>query len=137
MDRVKAMTTALLAASVAMGPLTAWPQPLQDRPVETITIRLSSFAFNPEQLRLRVGVPVRLHLENVSGGGHNFSSPALFAASTFQEGPPPRNGKIEVAGSSSLDIVLTPRAPGTYKFECTHFLHSLFGMTGTIVVTGP
>lgn len=105
--------------------------------VETIIIRLSNFAFNPEQLRLRVGVPVRLHLENAASGGHNFSSPALFAASILQDGPPPRNGKIEVAGSSSLDIILTPRAPGTYKFECTHFLHSLFGMTGTIVVTGP
>ena len=36
-----------------------------------------------------------------------------------------------------MDITLTPRAPGTYKVECTHFLHSLFGMTGTIVVVGP
>ena len=36
-----------------------------------------------------------------------------------------------------MDITLTPRATGTYKIECTHFLHSLFGMTGTIVVVGP
>ena len=134
---MKAVTIAVLAAPIVVPP-TAWPQPLQDQSVETVTIRLSNFAFNPEQLRLRVGVPVRLHLENAASGGHNFSSPALFAASILQDGPPPRNGKIEVAGSSSsLDIVLTPRAPGTYKFECTHFLHSLFGMTGTIVVTGP
>jgi len=136
MNRMKAVTIAVLAAPIVVPP-TAWPQPLQDQSVETVTIRLSNFAFNPEQLRLRVGVPVRLHLENAASGGHNFSSPALFAASILQDGPPPRNGKIEVAGSSSLDIVLTPRAPGTYKFECTHFLHSLFGMTGTIVVTGP
>jgi plastocyanin len=133
---MKAVTIAVLAAPIVVPP-TAWPQPLQDQSVETVTIRLSNFAFNPEQLRLRVGVPVRLHLENAASGGHNFSSPALFAASILQDGPPPRNGKIEVAGSSSLDIILTPRAPGTYKFECTHFLHSLFGMTGTIVVTGP
>jgi len=133
---MKAVTIAVLAAPIVVPP-PAWPQPLQDQSVETVTIRLSNFAFNPEQLRLRVGVPVRLHLENAASGGHNFSSPALFAASILQDGPPPRNGKIEVAGSSSLDIILTPRAPGTYKFECTHFLHSLFGMTGTIVVTGP
>ncbi len=134
---MKAVTIAVLAAPIVVVPPAAWPQPLQDQSVETIIIRLSNFAFNPEQLRLRVGVPVRLHLENAASGGHNFSSPALFAASILQDGPPPRNGKIEVAGSSSLDIILTPRAPGTYKFECTHFLHSLFGMTGTIVVTGP
>jgi plastocyanin len=24
--------------------------------------------------------------------------------------------------------------PGTYKFHCTHFLHSAFGMTGEAVV---
>jgi hypothetical protein len=26
---------------------------------------------------------------------------------------------------------------GSYPVECTHFLHGLFGMTGTIVVVGP
>ena len=66
-------------------PPAAWPQPPRDQSVETVTIRLSNFAFNPEQLRLRVGVPVRLHLENRSSGGHNFSSPALFAASILPD----------------------------------------------------
>jgi hypothetical protein len=28
-----------------------------------------------------------------------------------------------------------PRLPGTYHLECTHFLHSFFGMHGTIEVT--
>jgi hypothetical protein len=27
--------------------------------------------------------------------------------------------------------------PATYKVECGHFLHSLFGMTGSIVVEAP
>jgi len=73
---MKAVTIAVLAAPIVVPPA-AWPQPLQDQSVETVTIRLSNFAFNPEQLRLRVGVPVRLHLENAASGEHNFSSPAL------------------------------------------------------------
>jgi plastocyanin len=136
MNRTTAPTIALLATLLAVPP-TPSAQPSRDQVAETINVRLSSFAFNPDQLRLRVGVPVRLHLENESSGGHNFSAPAFFAASIFPTGSPPQNGKVEVAGKSSVDITLTPRAPGTYKVECTHFLHSLFGMTGTIVVAGP
>jgi uncharacterized cupredoxin-like copper-binding protein len=102
---------------------------------ELVTLRLSSFAFAPDQLRLRSGVPVRLHLVNDSDGSHNFSAPTLFLlASTFPDAGPPPGGKVEVASKGSADILFVPRSPGTYKFECTHFLHALFGMTGSIVV---
>jgi plastocyanin len=60
---------------------------------------------------------------------------ALFLlASGFPDGAPPARGKVEVGPNQSEDVFLVPRAPGTYKFECTHFLHSLFNMTGSIVV---
>ncbi len=137
MKRMTATAIALLAAAATVVPHSAWPQPSQAQPLVTLTVRLSSFAFTPDRLQLRVGVPVRLHLMNESSGGHNFSAPAFFAASIFPAGLPPPNGKIEVAGGNSVDITLTPRVPGTYKVECTHFLHSLFGMSGTIVVAGP
>jgi uncharacterized cupredoxin-like copper-binding protein len=101
---------------------------------ETITVHLADFSFNPAQLRLRAGVPVRLHLVNDSTGGHDFSAPALFAASAFPVGTPPAGGKVELGARQSVDIVLEPRVPGTYRVECTHFLHSLFGMTGSVVV---
>ncbi len=102
---------------------------------ETITVHLSNFAFAPEHLHLRAGVPVRLHIVNDSSHGHNFSAPALFLlGSTFPDGPPPASGKVEVGPNGSENILLVPHAPGTYKLECTHFLHSLFSMTGSIVV---
>ena len=136
MTRMTAKAIALLTAAASVVPHGAWPQAPEAQSAATLNVRLSSFAFTPDRLQLRVGVPVRLHLTNESSGGHNFSAPAFFAASTFPTSSPPPNGKIEVAGGSSVDITLTPRVPGTYKVECTHFLHSLFGMTGTIVVTG-
>jgi len=102
---------------------------------ETITVHLSNFSFVPDRLRLRAGVPVRLHIVNDSSLGHNFSAPALFLlASLFPDGAPPASGKVEVGPNQSEDLFLVPSAPGTYKFECTHFLHSLFNMTGSIVV---
>ncbi len=117
--------------SVALGAAPQTP------PREAITVHLSSFAFTPDRLSLRAGTPVRLHLVNDSGKGHDFSAPALFAASAFPNGAPPAGGRIELGGKQSADIVFVPHMPGTYKVRCTHFLHSLFGMTGSVVVQEP
>ncbi len=102
---------------------------------ETITVRLSSFAFDPEHLRLKAGVPLRLRLVNESDGGHDFSAPAFLAASSFPPGSsPPLNGKVPVGSNQTVEIAVVPRTPGIYRVECTHFLHSLFGMHGTVEV---
>jgi plastocyanin len=135
MNRMRrAAMTLLLGGVAALMPVAIRAQPSQGQPAEAITIRMSNFAFTPAQLQLRVGVPVRLHLINESSGGHSFSAPALFAASAFPSGAPPQEGTVQVAAGGSVDITLVPRAAGTYKLECTHFLHGVFGMTGTIVV---
>ena len=102
---------------------------------ETITVQLSNFAFEPAYLRLKAGVPVRLHLANKSNGGHDFSAPAFFAASSFPPGTAaPPHGEVAVGSHKTVDITVVPGTPGTYRLECTHFLHSLFGMHGTIEV---
>jgi uncharacterized cupredoxin-like copper-binding protein len=103
---------------------------------ETVTVQLSSFAFTPEHLHLRAGVPVRLHLVNTSRGGHNFTSPALFASGVFLAGAPSSDGSIEVPGGQMRDVVFLARVPGTYEVRCTHFFHALFGMTGDVTVEG-
>ena len=53
----------------------------QDR-ARTVEVRLSSFDFEPETIRLAAGEPVVLHLVNAGQGGHNFSAPQFFAAAT-------------------------------------------------------
>jgi len=129
-------TTLLLVVALS-APIATWSQALREPEIAAITIRLSSFAFSPEQVRLRAGVPTRLHLVNDSDGNHNFSAPELFAASSVTTGSVPPGGAVEVPGGRSVDITLVPRTPGIYKVRCTHFLHSLFGMTGRIVVERP
>ena len=101
----------------------------------TVTVRLSNFAFDPEHIRLKAGALVRLRFVNESDGGHDFSAPSFVAASGFPPGSPaPVDGTVEVASHQTVEIALIPSRPGTYPFECTHFLHSTFGMHGTIEV---
>jgi plastocyanin len=105
------------------------------RDIENITVRLSSFAFDPAHLRLRAGLPIRLRLVNDSGGGHDFSAPAFFAASTMlPDSSAPSDGDVAVGAHQTVEIGLVPRSPGTFHLECTHFLHSFFGMHGTVEV---
>lgn len=102
----------------------------------TVTVRMSNFAFDPNHLRFKAGVPVRLRLVNESGGGHDFSAPAFFAASGFPPGSSaPPDGAVDLGSHQTVEIVVVPRTPGSYRVECTHFLHSLFGMHGMIEVT--
>ncbi len=107
----------------------------QGKDGETITVTLSNFAFDPEHIRVRASVPVRLRLVNESNGSHNFSAAAFFGASNFPPGSSgPVAGEVEVGTHQTVDIALVPREPGTYRLECTHFLHSTFGMQGTVEV---
>ena len=118
-------------------PPTATTQPTRSQPVAsgTVTVRLSDFAFDPSTLHLRSGVPVRLRLVNESSGGHNFSAPAFFAASSFPAGASaPPKGTVEVGAGQTVDLTVVPGTPGTYPVECTHFMHAMFGMTGQIEV---
>lgn len=137
---MRTVTTFLvLVLTACAAPVAARCEPLQGpAALEEIVIRLSNFAYDPDPLRLRAGVPVRLRLVNESSsGGHNFVAAAFFAASAFPPGvAPPPDGTVEVAAGATAELILTPRVPGTYKVRCTHFLHSLFGMTGTVVVSG-
>jgi plastocyanin len=101
----------------------------------TVTIHLSDFAFDPEHVRLKAGVPVRLRFVNESGNGHSFSAPGFVAASLFPVGSlAPVDGDVVVGPHQTVEVKLIPHMPGTYPFECTHFLHSAFGMHGTVEV---
>jgi plastocyanin len=131
------MWRALLGLAIGLLPLGAMAQVSRAPAIPTIVIHLNNFAFAPDRIQLRDGTMVRLHLVNDSSGSHNFSAAELFAASTFPAGSGPPQGTIEIAGNSNTDLDLTPHSPGTYQFDCTHFLHHMFGMHGTIVVLPP
>jgi len=103
---------------------------------ETLTVTLSSYAFAPDSITLRAGVPVRLHLVNSADKGHSFSAPEFFAAASVAPADQSKveNGEVEVDPGQSVDLSVTPARAGTYSLDCSHFLHAIMGMRGHIAV---
>ena len=101
-----------------------------------LTLQLSSFKFEPSEISMEHGVAYDLRLVNLSSGGHDFASKAFFAGAQVRpdDMAKVRDGRIEVGGGESVEVHLIAPAPGTYKIRCTHFMHSVFGMTGRIIV---
>jgi uncharacterized cupredoxin-like copper-binding protein len=108
----------------------------QDAAPQTVSVTLTSYAFTPNAIDLKANVPVKLHLINGAEKGHNFSAPEFFTASAVAPADQSKidDGAVEVDGGQSVDVTVTPGKPGTYALTCTHFMHTTFGMTGTITV---
>lgn len=122
----------LLVGLTLTGPSVAAPQAAATPVVE---VRLTSFAFTPGTLRLRVGQEQVLRLVGARGS-HNFSAPGLFAASRIdaRTAGRVRHGTVEVREGDSIDVRLTPLTAGTYPVRCTHLLHTSYGMKGEAIV---
>jgi uncharacterized cupredoxin-like copper-binding protein len=104
---------------------------------EQIHVSLTTYAFTPSTITLKVGTPYRLHLTNDSGKSHDFTAGAFFAASTVtpeDKAKVEEGSEIDLDAGQSVDITVTPNRAGTYPLTCSHFLHATFGMKGTIVV---
>ena len=119
----------VLLAAPAAAAQTDWGH------AQAVDVRLSSFDFNPDSIRLRAGQPVVLRLVNASGGGHNFSAPQFFATSQVEGADRAniRRGAVEVPGRETREIHLVPQR-GRYRLRCTHAFHTTFGMSGEIIV---
>lgn len=130
--------TAAAAATLLLAVSAAHSQPatVDWSKAQTIEVDLSNFAFSPSTLQLQHGVPYRLHFVNNSKSGHNFDSVDFFAEATVAPGDAAKvdEGKVEVAKDETVDVSLVANTAATYKVDCTHFLHSMMGMTGQVVV---
>ena len=124
----------LLAAGLTLGATASSAQTPDFSHAAAVEVVLKSFSFTPATLHLRAGAPVRLTIRDAKGG-HNFAAPKFFATARIapEDARRVRGGKIELEGGEAVTIRLVPAA-GTYKLTCTHFLHTSFGMKGSIVV---
>lgn len=127
-------TFALIVAAVSTGPSTA--QPTDQTGVRPVTVELSNFKFTPSDLSLSRGVTYRIHFVNTASGGHNFVAKEFFDSSSIAPDDRAKvtNGRVELDDGQTVDVTLTPGRAGKYKVHCSHFMHSTFGMTGTITV---
>ena len=121
----------ILAALIFMG-LTTGARAQSAEPVE---ISLTDYAFTPGQISLKAGTAYRLHFTNAGSKEHDFTAPEFFAAA--QAAPDDqakiKAGKVTIDKGQQVDVTVTPAA-GLYKVSCTHFMHSMMGMHGTIAV---
>jgi uncharacterized cupredoxin-like copper-binding protein len=100
-----------------------------------VGLRLTDFDIAPEIVHLRAGQRVLLRITNDSPLPHNLTAPEFFAASLapVAEASSVRQGRIAISPRKSVTLVLAPRA-GRYAMKCSHPLHRMLGMSGTIVV---
>jgi plastocyanin len=125
----------ILAAAACMALLGAGPILAQSAPSE-IDVLLTNFAFAPDTITLHAGTTYKFHLVNNGTSSHNFAAPDFFAVATVApaDAGKVKDGAIEAAKGQTVDVTVTPNKAGSYDLKCTHFMHTTFGMTGTITV---
>lgn len=130
----RSMAPALLAVAL-LAPMSN-AQPPEWAGARTVSVELSNFRFTPATLTLQHGVVYRLRFSNAASGGHDFVAREFFAGANIapEDRAKVRNGGVNVDGKETVEVRLMAGRPGTYKSHCSHFMHSSFGMTGTIVV---
>lgn len=104
--------------------------------VTPIDIALTNYAFTPSTINLKAGTTYRMHFTNDGSKGHNFNAPEFFAGSQVARADAGKidDGSVELDSGEAVDITVTPSRAGTYSVDCTHFLHSMLGMHGKIIV---
>lgn len=120
----------ILASSAGAQPADSW------NGARALTIQLSSFKFEPSEIVLEHGQAYALHFVNGSSGGHDFAGKEFFAQARIkpEDAAKVSGGRVELGGGESVDVHLIAPSPGSYKIRCTHFMHSMLGMTGRIIV---
>lgn len=127
---IAAITLATVASAAGGAPTPDWAN------AQTVIVQLSNFKFTPSAITLQHGTPYRLHLVNAASGAHDFSAKQFFAASEIasEDSAKVSNGSVDLDGGEAVDIRLVPMQPGSYRLHCSHFMHTTFGMKGTITV---
>jgi uncharacterized cupredoxin-like copper-binding protein len=136
---MKAWPVAILArAAIAAGALvvaghTAAAPPVDWSRAEPVDVKMIEYEFIPKVLRLRSGVPYRLHLVNAGKEGHDFTAGDFFAAADVKDRDRLNDGKsIYLRPGETADIdIIVPR-PGLFAPRCAD--HDWAGMTATIIV---
>jgi uncharacterized cupredoxin-like copper-binding protein len=108
--------------------------------METVTVVMSDFAFNPATPVFRQGVPYKLVIENKGVQKHYFTAESFFRAIATRKLQSNADGEIkapyfsaiEVYPGRSLDLYFIPVKTGTYDLICTIEGHVGMGMKGTI-----
>ncbi|MBI5563786.1 MAG: cupredoxin domain-containing protein [Chloroflexi bacterium] len=107
---------------------------------KTITLALNEFQFQPAEITVNVGQPVKLVLKNNGTVLHDFVSTDAMVEVMEEHGathdmagmPTAMHAAVEAGQQSTLEFKATQA--GTYTFYCTIAGHKEAGMTGKLIV---
>jgi len=112
---------------------------------KVINVTMQEFSFQPPEITLKVGQPVKLILQNRGAVLHDFSSDdaevsvksSAHGAEHDMSGMNNEMLKVHMAADvgQTETLEFTPNKPGTYTFFCTVAEHKEAGMTGKLVIT--
>ena len=91
-------------------------------PVPTVKLVAKEFAYEPREIKVKAGQPVKLVLENKGVIEHDIVVDRLgLKTAAIQPG-------------KTAELTFTPKAKGRFRFFCAVPGHKEAGMTGTLVV---
>ena len=114
-------------------------QPASTEP-KTMTVALNEFQFQPSEITVGVGQPVKLVIKNNGTVLHDFVSDDAMVEVMAEHGAehdmpgmaPKMHAAIEAGQQSTLEFKATQA--GTYTFYCTVPGHKEAGMVGKLIV---
>ena len=106
-----------------------------------INVALQEFGFQPAEIPVKVGQPVKIILKNNGTVTHDFSSTDAMVTVMNSQGAMHdmdnmnlmMHAAVEAGQSGSIEF--TPTQAGTYTFWCTVAGHKEAGMVGKLVAT--
>ena len=85
------------------------------------TIAIKNMRFLQNELRVKAGQPITLHLVNKDSYTHAFDVDDF-------------NIHTQLAANETLEVTFTPNGPGSFPFYCGSPGHEAAGMMGTLIV---
>ena len=110
----------------------------------TMRVAMEEYKFSPATITLKAGEPVRLELQNLGAGPHQFRARVFRGVDVWVRTPgfDARSERMEVIvvrPGATATIEFTRRTPGEYEFWCGATTdgrrHRDLGMRGRFVVT--
>jgi plastocyanin len=120
----------------ALALLLAGPAAAQEWPMAPeYDVLVTSYAIQPQVIRLKAGEPVRLRFVNNSNERHRFAAAAFFRAAAIRPGDSDAvaHGGLVLPPLTTRTIGLVPKA-GRYPVRGDNLVHRFLGMTARIDV---
>lgn len=126
--------TFTIAALLLAAPALGQPEP-EWRAASEEQVLLRPFAYEPQQIRLAAGQPVKLNFVNNSRATLSASAPGFFRAARVRarDAGAVAGGHILLRPGERRTVALVP-APGRYRVRSANVLHRALGMSAQILV---